>query len=352
VTPELTVALAPAAVPAVAGRVRALVESRAASRNLARLSGAETSVADTRAPAVAAFGRDAPDNIALVLAAILDSVDDGRVYAAIVPEGGAHRELAHAIESTIRTYDWPWDRAVVPLVLEQHAVEIGLPIPDLRVVRLVPDAREQSALGLEACVSGPDEGQSPLWSTAIAILAAERGALGGAARTERAQTREGGSAPSLTTLTLSGFEVTGPTSLVTADRGLADAVDALLARVPEYGCVTLIAETSDEPAGDRAAGELDVLEVERLREIIAHRVHRPVIVESRSSASDRIREGRASDPHAVALVVDADAEETSRPMPAAAIAARLDREGIPVLALHAPPTPVGAFTLVNALRDV
>lgn len=256
--------------PTVGGRFSALTAFGLVPSALAGVDVAE--LLDEAAAVAHDLAQDSPENPGLVLGAAIAGSTPVKTYLGIVSDGTPIVGFGDWAEQLIAESTGKEGRGLLPVVLTSDAPEIDSPIPDLQIVRLTANAADTPALGDEISVSGSLGAQLLLWEVAVSVAGrllginpfdqpdvesakvAARGLLD--ARPE----------PTPAAFTQGGIEVRGTQRLLTDVANVSEAVDALLAALPEGGFVSV------QAYADRT--RLQVLE--GLRDMLAHRARRPV----------------------------------------------------------------------------
>lgn len=255
--------------PTVGGRFSALtafglVPSGLAGVDIAGLLDDAASVADDLA-------RD-DGNPGLVLGAAIAGADPIKTYLGIVPDGTYIVGFGDWAEQLIAESTGKDELGLLPVVLDRDAPEVGSTMPDLQIVRLVADAADTPALGDEIAVSGSLGGQLLLWEVAVAVA----GRIIGinpfdqpdveSAKVAARGLLDAQPEPTPAAFTENGIEVRGTERVVEGRSSVAEAIDALLAELPEGGYVSVQVYADRTRLGALTA----------LRELLAHRSRRPV----------------------------------------------------------------------------
>ncbi len=216
---------------------------------------------------------DLPDNPALVLGAAIAGTRPLRDKLGIVADGTYIVGFADWAEQLIAESTGKAGKGLLPVVLDADAPELSEHLPDLQIVRLVESARatEEVEPG-EIEISGTLGAQLLVWETAVAVA----GRILGIdpfdqpdVESAKVATRgllDARPAPEAAAFTDSGIEVRSEDAALTAGGTLASALDALLARLPDDGYLSIQAYL-DRVRLPQAA---------RLRDLLAARVDRPV----------------------------------------------------------------------------
>lgn len=256
--------------PTVGGRFSALTAFGLVPSGLAGVDTAAL-VAETAAVADELAVDDA-ENPGLVLGAAIAGGDPIKTYLGIVSDSTPIVGFGDWAEQLIAESTGKDGLGLLPVVLATDAPEIGSTIPDLQVARLVADAADTPALGDEIAVSGSLGGQMLLWEVAVAAA----GRIIGinpfdqpdveSAKVAARGLLDEQPTPTAPAFTEDGIEVRGTADIVDGRASVAEALDALLAALPESGFVSV------QAYADRT--RLGVLE--ELRDVVAHRARRPV----------------------------------------------------------------------------
>lgn len=256
--------------PNVGGRYSALtafglVPSGLAGADIRALIDQATAIADDLA-------EDSPENPALVLAAVMAGAEPHRTYLGIVDDGSGIVGFGDWAEQLIAESTGKEGTGVLPVVLETDSPEIGSAIPDLQLVRVVANAEDTLADGDEAAVSGPLGAQFLLWEVATAAAGmllginpfdqpdvesakvAARGLLDDMPELEPASLLD------------DGIEARGSQEVLRDAETVSEAINALLAALPEGGYVAIQAYADRTRLGELA----------QVRDEIAKRARRPV----------------------------------------------------------------------------
>lgn len=251
--------------PTVGGRFSALTAFGLVPSGLA---GADIAALLDEAEAVMLhLAVDVPDNPGLVLGAAIAATVPLRDKLAIVTDGSHVVGFGDWAEQLIAESTGKAGTGLLPVVLETGAPELAMQLPDLQVIRLVDEADE--AQGGEIAVSGT---LGALF-LALEYATAVAGRILGINPFDQPDVESAKSAtralldarPELATpaFTESGIEVRG---FAGDSTGLKDALDALVAAVPEHGYLAIQAYLDRTSLADAA----------RLRDLLARRSRRPV----------------------------------------------------------------------------
>lgn len=345
--------------PSVGGRFSALTAFGLVPTGLAGLDIAAV-LADAESVA-AELAADSPDNPGLVLGAALAGGDPLKTYVGIVEDGTPIVGFGDWAEQLIAESTGKEGKGLLPVVLGADAPEIGLPIPDLQVVRLVADAADTPAQGDEIAVSGTLAEQMLLWEVAVAVAGRIIGinpydqpdveSAKAAARELLDNTPE----PEPAAFIDGAIAVRGTEDVLRGDASVKDAVAALLALLPEGGYVSI------QAYANRLAGEL----LPQTRELIAHRSRRPVTFGWAPRFLHSTGQFHKGGPRVgvflqITTDEDVDVEIPGRPFTfgrliaaqAAGDASVLAAAGMPVLRLELTDPEAGAQQLLDALRDL
>jgi glucose-6-phosphate isomerase len=215
---------------------------------------------------------DSPQNPGLVLGAALAGGDPVKTYVGVVEQGTDIVGFGDWAEQLIAESTGKEGKGLLPVVLGQDAPEVGLPIPDLQVVRLVADAAAEPALGDEINVSGSLPEQMLLWEVAVAVAGQLLGInpydqpdVESAKVAARALLDET-PAPTAPAFTEGDIEVRGSDAVTANQSTVLGAIESLLAQLPEGGYVAIQAY----------ANRLGLGELTQIRDAVAHRARRPV----------------------------------------------------------------------------
>ena len=256
--------------PTVGGRFSALTAFGLVPSGLAGVDIAE--LLDDARRAADELAVDGDENPGLVLGAALAGGDPVKTYLGVVTDGASIVGFGDWAEQLIAESTGKDDLGLLPVVLDTDAPEIGSTMPDLQVVRLVADAAQAPALGDEIVVSGSLGGQLLLWEVAVAVAGriiginpydqpdvesakvAARGLLDARPEPTRAAFAE------------HGIEVRGTERVLEGHAHVVEAIDALLAELPDGGYVSI------QAYADRTR----LTALEQLRDLVAKRARRPV----------------------------------------------------------------------------
>lgn len=257
--------------PSVGGRYSALtafglVPSGLAGVDIAGLLDDASSVAGR-------ISVDQPENPALILGAAIAGTRPLRNKLGIVADGTYIVGFADWAEQLIAESTGKQGKGILPVVLEADAPELSERLPDLHVVRLVESARATDEVEEgEIEISGTLGAQMLVWETAVAVA----GRLLGIDPFNQPDVESAKEAtrglldtrpePSAAAFTESGIQVRSTDAALTAGGTLSSSIDALLARLPEDGYLSIQAYL------DRVHHP----EVPALRDLAARRAGRPV----------------------------------------------------------------------------
>lgn len=257
--------------PNVGGRYSALtafglVPSGLAGVDIAALLDEASSVAGR-------ISVDQPDNPALILGAAIAGTRPLRNKLGIVADGTYIVGFADWAEQLIAESTGKQGKGILPIVLGTDAPEVSAQLPDLQIVRLVESAHATDEVEEgEIEISGTLGAQLLVWETAIAVA----GRLLGIDPFDQPDVESAKEAtrglldarpkPSAPAFTESGIEVRSTDAALTAGGTLASSLDALLARLPEDGYLSIQAYL------DRVRHP----EAPRVRDLAARRSGRPV----------------------------------------------------------------------------
>lgn len=255
--------------PTVGGRFSALTAFGLVPSGLAGLD--IDAFLDDAAEAAPLLAIDAPGNPGLVLGAALAGGEPFTTYIGVVDAGSGIVGFGDWAEQLIAESTGKDGRGMLPVVLTPEAPEIGLPIPDLRIVRLVADAETEQAVGDEITVSGPLAAQMLLWEVAVSVAGAIIGInpfdqpdVESAKVAARALLDEQ-PVPQQPAFVENGIAVRGSASLLTGQSSLEGVLQSLLASLPAGGYVSIQAY----------ANRLSLTSLAGSRDLVARRTHRP-----------------------------------------------------------------------------
>lgn len=256
--------------PNVGGRFSALTAFGLVPTGLAGVD--IQALLDAAAAITPDLAADSPTNPALVLGAALAGGEPMKTFVGVVNDGADIVGFGDWAEQLIAESTGKDGKGLLPVVLTADAPEVGLPLPDVQLVRLVADAEETAALGDEINVSGSLPEQMLLWEVAVAVA----GQIIGinpydqpdveSAKAAARDLLEATPAPAPASFTEGAIEVRGTDAIVTGQQTVAGAIAALLAALPEGGYVAVQAY----------ANRLELGELTALRDALAHRARRPV----------------------------------------------------------------------------
>ncbi|CAG7845587.1 Glucose-6-phosphate isomerase [Pseudoclavibacter triregionum] len=256
--------------PSVGGRFSALTAFGLVPSGLAGVDIAK--LLDDAASVAGELAADGETNPGLVLGAAMAARDPRATYLGVLSEGTSIVGFGDWAEQLIAESTGKEGTGILPVVLDDDSPEVGAPIPDLQLVRVVADAAETQALGDEIAVSGPLGAQFLLWEVATAVAGrllginpydqpdvesakvAARGLLDAMPEQAPAAFAE------------QGVEARGTGVVVDGQSTVSGALDALLAQLPEGGYVAIQAYVDRTRLGELA----------ELRDLVAHRARRPV----------------------------------------------------------------------------
>lgn len=257
--------------PNVGGRFSALTAFGLVPSGLA---GADVSaLLDQADEAIAQCREDSEENPALVLGAALGAADPFNTYVGIIAQHSGIVGFGEWAEQLIAESTGKEGKGLLPVVLDDASPELGLPLPDVQIVRVVKDAGADVAFGDEIAVSAPLGAQFVLWETAISVA----GKLIGidpfnqpdveSAKVAARALLESAPEPTPPLFTEDGISVTATNGLLSDDTKTVEvAANALLAKLPEGGYVAIQAYVDREPFAELA----------ELRDVLARRTRRPV----------------------------------------------------------------------------
>lgn len=310
---------------------------------------------------VAELGQDSDQNPGLLLGSAIAGGEPIKTFLGVVADGTDIVGFGDWAEQLIAESTGKEGKGLLPVVLDTDAPEIGLPIPDLQIARLVADAAQTPAVGDEINVSGGLAEQMLLWEVAVSVAgeiiginpfdqpdvesakAAARELLDATPEPEAAVFEEG------------AIAVRGTASVVNGQSEVLGAIEALLAQLPESGYVAVQAYA--DRIGQPELGEI--------REAIAHRARRPVTFGWAPRFLHSTGQFHKGGPRVgVFLQITTneaiDLEISERPFTfgqliqaqAAGDASVLEGHGMPVLRLELKEPIAGAQQLLTALRNV
>ena len=345
--------------PNVGGRFSALTAFGLVPTGLAGLDIAAI-LADAES-VVAELAADSPENPGLVLGAALAGGDPMKTYVGVVEDGTRIVGFGDWAEQLIAESTGKEGKGLLPVVLSKDAPEIGLPIPDLQVVRLVEDAASTPAQGDEIAVSGTLAEQMLLWEVAVAAAGRILGinpydqpdveSAKAAAREMLDATPE----PEAAAFIDGDIAVRGTEAVLANQQTVAGAIAALLSQLPESGYVSIQAY----------ANRLAADQLVESRDLIARRARRPVTFGWAPRFLHSTGQFHKGGPRVgvflqITTDEDVDVEIPERPFTfgrliaaqAAGDARVLVGHGMPVLRLELTDPEAGAQQLLDALRDL
>lgn len=256
--------------PQVGGRFSALTAFGLVPSGLAGVD--IEALLDDAAAVAEVLSHDSDENPGLVLGAAIAGGEPVKTYLGILESGSGIVGFGDWAEQLIAESTGKEGTGLLPVVLDGNSPEIGSTIPDLQLVRLVANASQQPALGDEVSVSGPLAAQFLLWEVATAVAGRILGinpfdqpdveSAKVAARALLDEMPE----PASAAFDEDGIAVRGTERVVAGRTSVAQAIDALLAELPEHGFVAIQAYADRTRLGELA----------ELRDLIAHRARRPV----------------------------------------------------------------------------
>ncbi|NLT25302.1 MAG: glucose-6-phosphate isomerase [Microbacteriaceae bacterium] len=345
--------------PTVGGRFSALTAFGLVPAGLAGLDIAELlDGADAVADELAA---DDERNPGLVLGAAIAGGEPVKTYLGMVEQGTDIVGLGDWAEQLIAESTGKEGKGLLPVVLGADAPEIGLPIPDLQVVRLVADAESDAALGDEINVSGSLAEQMLLWEVAVSVAGEilrinpfDQPDVESAKVAARALLDET-PAPTPAAFVDGAVEVRGTAAVVDGQSTVAGAVEALLAQLPDRGYVAVQAY----------ANRLALDELVELRDLIAHRARRPVTFGWGPRFLHSTGQFHKGGPRVGVFLQLTTSEEVDVEIPerpftfggliqaqAAGDASVLEGHGMPVLRLHLADVDAGVAQVLEQLRGI
>ncbi|MDJ1371114.1 hypothetical protein [Gulosibacter molinativorax] len=256
--------------PNVGGRFSALT---AFGLVPAGLAGLDIDAFLAEAGSVAAeLAEDSTQNPGLLLGAAIAGTDPIKTFLGVVADGTSIVGFGDWAEQLIAESTGKEGKGLLPVVLDTDSPEIGLPIPDLQIARLVADAAETPAVGDEINVSGGLAEQMLLWEVAVSVAGQIIGinpfdqpdveSAKAAARELLDATPE----PEAPVFQQDAIAVRGTASVVDGHTEVLEAIESLLAQLPENGYVAIQAY----------ADRIGQPELAEIREFVAHRARRPV----------------------------------------------------------------------------
>ena len=345
--------------PTVGGRFSALTAFGLVPAGLAGLDiGA---LLDEASAVTGDLAADDESNPGLVLGAAIAGAEPIKTFLGVVEQGTPIVGFGDWAEQLIAESTGKEGKGLLPVVLGADAPEIGLPIPDLQLVRLVADAKAEPALGDEINVSGGLAEQMLLWEVAVSVAGEIIGinpydqpdveSAKVAARALLNATPERTPAAFVD----GAVEVRGSAAVVDGQSTLAGAVEALLAQLPDRGYVSVQAY----------ANRLALDELVEVRDLLAHRARRPVTFGWAPRFLHSTGQFHKGGPRVGVFVQITTANEHDIDIPerpftfggliaaqAAGDASVLEGHGMPVLRLELADVEAGVEQLLGALREI
>ncbi|KAB1644120.1 glucose-6-phosphate isomerase [Gulosibacter chungangensis] len=307
------------------------------------------------------LAQDSTQNPGLLLGAAIAGGEPIKTFLGVVADGTDIVGFGDWAEQLIAESTGKEGKGLLPVVLDTDAPEIGLPIPDLQIVRLVANAADTPAVGDEINVSGGLAEQMLLWEVAVSVAGEVIGinpfdqpdveSAKAAARELLDATPE----PEAPVFEEGNIAVRGTSSVVSGQSDVLGAIEALLAQLPEHGYVAV------QAYADRI-GQPELAEV---REAIAHRARRPVTFGWAPRFLHSTGQFHKGGPRVGAFLQittneSSDLAISERPFTfgqliqaqAAGDATVLEGHGMPVLRLELTDPEAGAQQLLEALRNV
>lgn len=257
--------------PNVGGRYSALTAFGLVPSGLAGVD--LTALLEEASSVVARLAVDDAENPGLVLGAAIAGNAPEKNKLGIVSDGTYIVGFGDWVEQLIAESTGKLGKGLLPVVLPADAPELSESLPDLQIVRLVQDVRDQRTIADgEIEVSGTLGAQMLVWEYATAVA----GRLLGInpfdqpdVESAKVATRgllDSRPEPAAPAFVADGIEVRGDSAVVDGQDSIAGALDALLSQLPADGYVAIQAYV-DRHANRRLAG---------LRELIAAKSGRPV----------------------------------------------------------------------------
>lgn len=220
---------------------------------------------------------DDPSNPGLILGAAIAGTSPLKDKLGIVTDGTHIVGLGNWIEQLVAESTGKLGKGLLPVVLDKLAPELGESLPDLQVVRLVDNAeahhlRPSARHTGEILISGTLGAQFLVWEYAIAVAGRLLGInpfdqpdVESAKAAARAllENRPEQEAPAFVE---AGIEVRGSEDVVGGARSLEQAIDALLALLPENGYVAVQAYVN----------RVAIPQLAGIRDLVAAKSKRPV----------------------------------------------------------------------------
>lgn len=304
---------------------------------------------------------DSQQNPGLVLGTAIAGATPIKTFLGVIEAGSGIVGFGDWAEQLIAESTGKHGKGLLPVVLTDDAPEVGLPIPDLTIVRLVADAAESPALGDEVHVSGSLGEQMLLWEVAVAVA----GEIIGinpfdqpdveSAKAAARQLLDATPKPEAPAFVEDAIEVRGTASVVDGRDSVAAVVDALLAALPENGYVAI----------QTYANRFSLTDLTESRDIIAHRTRRPVTFGWGPRFLHSTGQFHKGGPRVgvflqITTTEPVDVTIPERPFTfgeliraqAAGDASVLEQHGMPVLRLNLTDPTAGAAQLLRILREI
>lgn len=218
------------------------------------------------------LGQDSTQNPGLLLGAAIAGGEPIKTYLGLVADGTHIVGFGDWAEQLIAESTGKAGEGLLPVVLDPDAPEIGLPIPDLQIARLVSDAAQTPAVGDEINISGGLAEQMMLWEVAVSVA----GEIIGinpfdqpdveSAKTAARELLDATPEPEPAVFDQGQIAVSGTSRVVDGQNEVLGAIEALLAQLPENGYVAVHAY----------ADRMGQPELAEIRDVLAHRARRPV----------------------------------------------------------------------------
>ncbi|MGO1545415.1 MAG: glucose-6-phosphate isomerase [Gulosibacter sp.] len=345
--------------PTVGGRFSALTAFGLVPAGLAGLDIA--AFLNEAASVTAELAQDSASNPGLLLGAAISGAEPVNTYLGVIADGTNIVGFGDWAEQLIAESTGKEGKGLLPVVLDKEAPEVGLPIPDLQVVRLVADAADTPAVGNEITVSGGLAEQMMLWEVAVSVAGKVLGinpfdqpdveSAKAAARELLDATPE----PEAAVFEDGNIAVRGTASVVEGQDALAGAIESLLSKLPERGYVAIQAY----------ADRIGQPELAEIRDLVAHRARRPVTFGWAPRFLHSTGQFHKGGPRVgvflqITTAEDVDLEISERPFTfgeliqaqAAGDASVLEGHGMPVLRLELKDPISGAEQLISTLRSI
>lgn len=345
--------------PNVGGRFSALT---AFGLVPAGLAGLDITAFLMRAESVSTeLGEDSTSNPGLLLGAAIAGGSPIKTYLGLVADATDIVGFGDWAEQLIAESTGKEGKGLLPVVLDTDAPEIGLPIPDLQIARLVKDAAETPAVGDEINISGDLAEQMLLWEVAVSVA----GEILGinpfdqpdveSAKSAARELLDATPAPEAAVFVEDAIAVRGTATILDGHTDVRGTIASLLAALPEHGYVSVQAY----------ADRIGQPELEEIRDLIAHRARRPVTFGWAPRFLHSTGQFHKGGPRVgvflqITTNENVDLEITDRPFTfgqliraqAAGDASVLEGHGMPVLRLELTDPGAGAEQLLDALRSM